>query len=133
MAKKKVNACRKGKSAERELAALLRSFGFVSARRTEQHCGKAGDADVVADELPNLHIECTAVKGMDVGTVLMERAIEQAHRDAPEGRTPVVFWKKHNVGWRVSVRIPGSYIFTTTPTEELLRDINDSTIIWLNR
>lgn len=51
----------KGKAGERELAKLLRSFGFET-RRGQQYCGANGDADVIG--LPNIHIECKRNEGL---------------------------------------------------------------------
>lgn len=93
-AKKRVNSCAKGKAGELKLVEFLRSIGFEDARRTQQHNGAAGKSDVVCEEtLPNVHLECKyGVKGMDLGTKLLDDACDQA---ASDSATPkwCVFWK----------------------------------------
>lgn len=94
--KKRVNSCVKGKVGERALFAYLHKLGFHDARRTQQHNGAEGKSDVVCEEtLPGLHIECKyGVKGMDLGTRLLDDACDQAAEDA--GDTPwVVLWKPY--------------------------------------
>ena len=51
-----MNSNQKGKKGERELAAILKSYGYEDSRRGQQYCGSNGDADVVG--LPGIHIEC---------------------------------------------------------------------------
>ena len=72
----------------------LRSLGFQDARRTQQHNGAEGKSDVVCEEtLPGLHIECKyGVKGMDLGTKLLDDACDQAANDS-EGEPWCVLWK----------------------------------------
>ena len=72
----------KGKRGERELVKFLKSLGFEDAKRTQQHCGAAGDSDVVCPEsLPNIHFECKLGYDratIDVGTKGLEMAMDQA-------------------------------------------------------
>lgn len=42
-----MNSNQKGKKGERELAAILKSYGYEDSRRGQQYCGSNGDADVV--------------------------------------------------------------------------------------
>ena len=49
-----MNSRQKGARGERELAGILRDYGFDS-RRGQQYCGLNGDADVIG--LPGIHIE----------------------------------------------------------------------------
>ena len=49
----------KGKRGERELAGILRDYGY-DTRRGQQFCGSDGSADVVG--LPGIHIECKRVE-----------------------------------------------------------------------
>lgn len=81
----------KGKRGERELAKLLRSYGY-SARRGQQYCGANGDADVIG--LPGLHIECKWVENLNLSD-----AMEQSKRDANQGEIPVVMHKKNRHPW----------------------------------
>jgi len=88
------NSKRKGKAGELKLVDFLKSLGFHDARRTQQHNGAAGKSDVVCEEtLPNVHIECKyGVKGMDLGTKLLDDACDQAASDAGNHRW-CVLWK----------------------------------------
>ena len=49
-----INSRSKGAKGERELAKILREYGYP-CRRGQQYSGANGDADVVG--LPNIHIE----------------------------------------------------------------------------
>ena len=87
----------KGKRGERMLVRFLRDLGY-ECRRTAQYCGKTGDAsDVVG--LPGLHIECKFVEKLNV-----RQALVQAIHDAPDGVIPVLFHKKSNEPWLVTMR-----------------------------
>ena len=57
-----MNSNNKGKNGERELATILREYGYDS-RRGQQYCGSNGDADVVG--LPGVHIECKRVERLN--------------------------------------------------------------------
>ena len=81
----------KGKTGERELAALLRYEGF-DARRGQQFSGANGDADVVG--LPNIHIECKRTE-----TFRLYDALEQAMQDARQGEIPVVMHRRNDRRW----------------------------------
>ena len=77
-----MNSNNKGKNGERELATILREYGYDS-RRGQQYCGSNGDADVVG--LPGVHIECKRVERLNIYD-----AIEQSKNDARDGENPVV-------------------------------------------
>ena len=82
----------KGKTGEREIAALLRSMGFEDARRTAQYAGNTGEAaDVIG--LPGIHIE---VKRQE--TTKLHEWIRQAERDCGE-KTPCVFHRRNREPW----------------------------------
>lgn len=87
-----VNACRKGKAGERELAQFLRELG-VAARRGQQHAGGEDSPDVVAD-LPGVHIECKRVEALALWP-----SIDQAARDAGPDKVPVVFHRPSRRPW----------------------------------
>lgn len=95
---KRVNSREKGKKGELKAVHYLRSLGFSDARRTAQFNGKdGGKSDVVCEEtLPNLHIEVkNGVRGMDLGTTLLDQAYAQSFRDSHgTGKSPVVLWRK---------------------------------------
>lgn len=100
------NSCKKGKSGEREAANYLRSIGFPSAHRTQQHNG-VGKSDVFADELPRVHIEVKAgiANGFDVGTKLWAAACDQAYEDSGQHPGWCVLWrKKSDPIWKLSFK-----------------------------
>lgn len=85
----------KGKRGERELAGVLRDYGY-DCRRGQQFCGANGDADVVG--LPGIHIECKRGERLD-----LYGAVGQAVRDAKEEELPVVMHRKNNCEWLVTM------------------------------
>lgn len=89
------NSRSKGKRGELELAAILREYGF-DARRGQQYCGAAGDADVVG--LPGVHIECKRVERLNI-----DAAMEQAARDARPGEVPVVMHRRNGKPWMATM------------------------------
>lgn len=84
---------RKGKTGEREVAAILRKHG-MTARRAQQYSG-LGSGDVVIEEGPlaGLHVE---VKRTEKPSVSAWR--EQARRDAA-GKPWVVLWRPSREAW----------------------------------
>ena len=90
----KINSKKKGARGEREIASKLREYGY-NCRRGQQYNGLEGD-DVVG--LPNIHIEVKRVEKLNIYD-----AIDQATRDAKEGELPVVFHRKNNKKWLVSL------------------------------
>lgn len=94
--KKRKNSRRKGSVGERELARKLRDeYGYKDAKRGQQYCGLAGNADVV-DALPGIHIECKRTERLS-----LYEAVSQAKRDAREDELPAVFHRKNNAEWVV--------------------------------
>lgn len=88
----------KGKIGEREVAALLREYGF-EARRGQQYSGD-GAPDVIhnlsiADDC-DIHIEVKRTE-----TFPLWAALSQADGDAPPGNIPVVFHRKSGKPWVV--------------------------------
>ncbi len=92
-----MNGRRKGAAGERELANVLKGYGY-EARRGQQYCGANGDADVVG--LPGLHIECKRVEKLN-----LDAAMAQAVRDARENEIPAVFHRKNRAGWKVTLML----------------------------
>lgn len=91
------NSRQKGKRGELALARRLREYGY-NARRGQQYSGANGDADVVG--LPFVHIECKWVEKLNIFD-----AVAQAERDKKDGEIPVVFHKKNNHDWLVTMKI----------------------------
>lgn len=85
----------KGKRGERELAALLREYGFNS-RRGQQYSGANGDADVVG--LPGIHIEVKRVERLNIS-----EAMKQSRLDTRPEEMPAVFHRRNQEGWLVTM------------------------------
>lgn len=95
----------KGKRGERELAGILRDYGY-DCRRGQQYCGASGAADVVG--LPGLHIECKRVERLQlsdaVAQAVRDSGIEAADPDR-ERLLPAVCHRKDREGWLVTMRL----------------------------
>lgn len=83
----------KGKVGEREVAALLREFGY-EGKRGVQYQGGNDSPDVQG--LPGFHIEVKRVEALQLWP-----AMEQAKGDAKEGDVPVVFHRPSRRDWVV--------------------------------
>lgn len=92
-----MNSRSKGAKGERELARVLRQYGY-DCRRGKQYSGANGDADVVG--LPGVHIECKRVERLNI-----HDAMDQAKRDSRDGEIPAVFHRKNNCEWLVTLQI----------------------------
>lgn len=92
-----MNSRAKGARGERELARILRGYGY-DCRRGQQYCGANGDADVVG--LPGIHIECKRGQRLNIDDAML-----QAIRDRREGEFPAVFHRKNNHEWLVTMRL----------------------------
>ena len=90
-----MNSRNKGAEGERELARILKDYGYP-ARRGQQYCGANGDADVVG--LPGIHIECKRVEHLNI-----DAAIAQSIRDAEDDEIPVVMHRKNHMPWKVTM------------------------------
>lgn len=85
----------KGRTAERELSAILRQHGYDVRPGTALNYGQ--EPDVVG--LKNVHIE---VKRRE--NVNLSAALEQAERDSERfGGLPTVFHRKNREKWRVTM------------------------------
>ena len=96
-----VNSRDKGARFERQLAGILREWGY-KAERTAQHSGKTGQAaDVIG--LPGIHIEAKHQERMSLYDWMA-----QAKRDAAaagKGSLPAVFHKKNHGEILVSMEL----------------------------
>ncbi len=90
-----INSRAKGARGERELARVLRGYGY-DCRRGQQYCGANGDADVIG--LPGIHIECKRGQRLNIDDAML-----QAIRDRREGEYPAVFHRKNNGKWMVTM------------------------------
>lgn len=93
-----INSREKGAKFERDLAKILKKYGF-DCRRGQQYCGANGDADVVG--LDGIHIEAKAVERLNI-----YEAVNQAKRDAREDELPAVFHKKNRCEILVTMPLP---------------------------
>lgn len=92
-----INQKQKGNRFERQLAGMLRDYGY-DCRRGQQFCGANGDADV--EGLPFIHIEAKHVEKMRLYDWM-----EQAKRDSKgSGKLPAVFHKKNHAEVLVTMR-----------------------------
>lgn len=90
-----MNSRDKGARGERELANLLKTYGY-DTRRGQQFSGANGDADVVG--LPGVHLEIKRVEKLNI-----DNAMDQSIRDAREGEKPTVMHRKNNKKWLVTM------------------------------
>lgn len=97
MAADRINSREKGSRGERELANILKEYGY-DARRGQQFSGANGDADVVG--LPGIHIECKRVQKLN-----LYKAMEQSIHDARSGEVPAVFHRRDREQWLVTMRL----------------------------
>lgn len=84
----------KGKSGEREFAALLRKHGY-DARRGVQYAGGSESPDVVCPDLP-VHFE---VKRRNGGS--LKAWLQQCQHETKPGKASVVAVRADNEDWRV--------------------------------
>ena len=92
--KSKINSRQKGARGEREVAQLLRQYGY-QARRGQQFSGSPDSPDVVSN-LEGAHIEVKRTETFNV-----YKALEQANADKGEDERAVVFHKKNGEKWVV--------------------------------
>lgn len=92
-----MNSRNKGKRGELKLSHVLQKYGYET-RRGQQYSGANGDADVVG--LDGIHIECKRVEKLNI-----DKAMEQAIRDAQDGELPTVFHRKNGKKWLVTMRL----------------------------
>lgn len=90
----KINSKQKGNRGEREVASLLREFGF-EARRGQQFSGSPESPDVVHN-IPNFHIEVKRTE-----TFSVYKALEQANSDKGSSEAALVFHRRSNQKWVV--------------------------------
>ena len=82
----------KGKRGEREAAAELNRIFGLEARRSQQYCGEAGDADLMGIE--GIQVEVTRVERFH-----LHPALEQADNDRKAGEIPLVLTRQNGKGW----------------------------------
>lgn len=95
-----INSRQKGKRGELELCHTLKGLFGWDAERSVQHCGNAGDSDLIVKGFPNLFVECKRVEQLNL-TKAMELAKQQAGQ-----KVPVIFHRKDREEWMVTVPLP---------------------------
>ena len=93
----KINSKRKGARGELEFSKLLKEYGF-DARRSQQYCGEAGDADIICDGLDEFHFEVKFVEQLN-----LVKAFEQAKGDCPANKVPVIAHRRKRTNWKVTM------------------------------
>jgi Holliday junction resolvase len=88
MSQGKINSRQKGARGERQWRDELRANGY-DARRGQQFAGSPESPDVVCPTLPWIHFEVKAVERLN-----LEEAMEQARKDAVDGRSLMVDGRK---------------------------------------
>ena len=88
---------RKGADGERELAALLREYGYPVERGGSLSFGEVPDLT----GLPGIHIECKRMERLNV-----PEAVKQAARDAErfQDGAPAVFHRRNREPWLVTMQ-----------------------------
>lgn len=90
-----MNSKQKGNRGERELAEILRGYGY-DARRGLQFQGGQIEADVVG--IPGVHIEVKRVERLNIYA-----AYEQSAHDAKQGEIPAVIHRRNRQPWLVTL------------------------------
>lgn len=90
-----VKSIDKGKRGEREVAALLKKYGF-KARRGQQYAGGGDSPDVVHDLPWPLHIEVKYTEKFS-----LYKALAQAISEAKEDEAAIVFYRRTKKQWVV--------------------------------
>lgn len=94
-----INSRAKGKRGELEATKYLgEAFGF-RARRSQQFSGRGdSSADIICDELPDIHFEVKRVEALNI-----DKALDQAIADAKDGRLPIVLHRKDRTRWKITL------------------------------
>lgn len=109
---------RKGQSAEREFAAFLTGIGLDAKRGLGQARGGGGEVpDVICEGLPGVHFEVKRYASPQIHTRQADAWAQQARRDAPAGRLPVLAhrWDGSRV-WMLGVCLPGIILWCRAET-----------------
>lgn len=98
MKRRKMNSSKKGANGERELAEILKSYGYTIERGGTQSYGCAPDLM----GLQGIHIECKRVEKLNI-----LEAMKQSERDAQKFNdgAPAVFHRKNRAPWFVTMRL----------------------------
>lgn len=100
-----MNSKQKGNRGERELANILKKDFGLTARRSQQFCGNAGDEDVKCEELKRWFIECKRVQQLN-----LHDAMEKAVKQCPLGKIPVIIHRKNGKKWLATFELSDAVI-----------------------
>ena len=112
-----MNSRTKGAKAEREIANILKGYGY-DAHRGVQYSGLNGDADVVG--VDGIHIECKRCQ-----QVRDEDFLKQAERDARKGEIPTVWYRRNREEWKVLMRSEAFLLIWGELTDEQKAHISE--------
>ena len=92
------SSARKGANGERELATVLREYGYNIERGGSMSFGEVPDLT----GLPGVHTECKRVERLNV-----PEAMKQAQRDSDRFKdgAPTVFHRRSRESWLVTMRL----------------------------
>lgn len=84
----KINSRDKGARYERKIAQMLREYGYEAERGCQHSGGK--DSPDVKHNMKRIHIEAKNVEALNIW-----KALEQSERDAGDGETPIVIFRRN--------------------------------------
>lgn len=99
--KKRKNSRRKGKDAELEAKDELNRLFGTDCRRSQQFCGKAGDADVVG--LEGIFIEVKRRQSFSIDKTLETCAVDIAGGDFEVRPVPLILHRKDDTQWKATI------------------------------
>lgn len=91
-----MNSKKKGSAGEREACKAVSEHLRIEARRSQQYCGRSGDADLQTT-LHGVHFEVKRTE-----CLRLYDAVEQAKNDC-RGKVPVVLHRRNRGEWLVIV------------------------------
>ena len=97
----KMNSRTKGANYERKIAKRLSDFYKIELRRTPLSGGMDWKGDIlpVFGEIP-YHIECKKVEKLNIW-----KALEQAEKDCPEDKIPIVIFTRNRTEDYVAIKL----------------------------
>jgi Holliday junction resolvase len=98
----KINSRQKGANGELEVCKLIKQYGF-EAIRSQQHCGAAGDEDIIHN-IPEHFIECKRYGSPQPDTFFLE-AFRKALMDNKRSKIYIcIFYRWDRRPWMVFTR-----------------------------
>lgn len=124
------NSRAKGCRGERAARDYLVSLGFgdkSTTRRGQQHKGGGDSPDVICEALPGVHLEVKRVEGMDLGTQLLDDALDQAATECDPEKSWAVLWRPNNKPWRMTFNVgpPMPMVVTVCGDDRIRRALRE--------